>query len=53
MDIDTFEHVILAPNEERIYYTPVYQAFEVKVVREKGFPNFIGTTCKDEIEECL
>lgn len=53
MDLDTFQHVIIGANQEKIYYAPIYQPYEVKIVREKGFPIYISKVCKKELDDCL
>lgn len=53
MEIDSYEHVLIDAHSEKIFYAPVYQEFEVKVIREKGFPIYWGKSCKENLENCI
>ncbi len=44
--MDTFEHLTIGPNSEKIYYAPITQNYQVKIIREKGFPLYSSTVCK-------
>ena len=50
---DSLEHVSLPAKSEKIFFTSIEQPFEIKVLRNNGFPFYHDKTCKKDIEKCV
>lgn len=53
ISFDSFENVRLSKQSSKIFYTSIEQPYELKIIRNNGFPFYYGTTCKDKLDKCV